>query len=294
MNSNQPSADLQRRYGFSSEQLAGFASVFRSDLLQGRSYLVSGGGSGMGRATCFLLAGLGAQVMISGRHEGKLSAVAQDVGRLTGREVLCRPTNIREPDEVEGLLDSAFASFGTLDGVINSAGGQFAQNAIDFSRKGWNAVIDTNLNGTWWMMQAAARRWKANGSPGSIVNVVASFVRGIPQQAHTAAARAAVTYLSKSVAVEWAPLGIRVNCIAPGTIETEGLNNYGPAFADRLGKSNPMRTVGDAMDIAQAIVYLLADSAKFVTGELLQVDGGGQLWGNSFPLGVPEHLRNAD
>lgn len=293
MSDNAADPTLGRTYGFTSEVLATMSSVFRDDLLAGRSYLISGGGSGMGRATAFLLTRLGARVMIAGRDEAKLASVAGDVKRLLGREVLLRPTNIRDPDAADATVGHAFQSFGSIDGLINSAGGQFAQNAIEFSRKGWNAVIDTNLNGTWWMMQAAAQRWRDRGAPGNVVNVVASFVRGIPQQAHTAAARAAVTYLSKSVAVEWAPLKIRVNCIAPGTIETEGLNNYGPGLASRLGKTNPMRTTGDAMDIAQAIVYLLADSGKFVTGELLQVDGGAQLWGNSFPLGVPEHLRDA-
>lgn len=284
-------AEPARRYGFSAEQLAGLDCVYRPDLLHGRNFIVSGGGSGMGRAMAFLLARLGAGVRILGRDEAKLASVARDIQRCVGVKVTYQATNIRNLDEVQRSLDAAFDIFGTVHGLINSAGGQFAQNAIDFTPKGWNAVIDTNLSGTWWMMQQAAARWRDREQGGCIVNIVAAFGRGIPQLAHTAAARAGVTYLSKSVAVEWAPLGIRINCIAPGTIETEGLNQYGPGLSARLGKSNPMRSLGDAWDIAQAAVYLCTDAAKFVTGELLHVDGGMQLWGNTFPLGVPPHLK---
>lgn len=280
-----------RRYGFTSDELAARRTVFRTDLLQGRRCIISGGGSGMGRAMAFLMTRLGAELLLCGRDEAKLARVADDVERLHGRRPLCRSINIREPDRVAALFDEAAECLGPVDALINSAGGQFAQDAMDISAKGWNAVIDTNLNGTWWMMQQAATAWRRTGRGGSIVNVVASFTRGIPQLAHTAAARAAVTYLSKSVAVEWAPLGIRVNCLAPGAIETEGLNGYGPAFESRRGKSNPMRAMGDAWDMAEAAVYLVSDAAKFVTGALMHVDGGMQMWGNTFPLGVPEHLR---
>ncbi len=289
----EPGVSAVRRYGFTSEELASRGTVFGERSLSGCHFIVSGGGGGMGRAMAFLLTRLGATVMICGRDEAKLAAVAHDVSRLLGREVHCRSVNIRDVEQVRELMGAAFARFGHLDGLVNCAGGQFAQYAIDFEPKGWNAVIDTNLNGTWWMMQQAAQQWRKHGHGGSIVNIIASFSRGIPQLAHTAAARAGVAYLSKSVAVEWAPLGIRINCIAPGTIETEGLNNYPSSVTERLGKSNPQRSTGDAWDIAEAAVYLCSSAAKFVTGEILHVDGGMQLWGNTFPLGTPDHLKGA-
>jgi citronellol/citronellal dehydrogenase len=283
----------ERRFGFTAEQLAEWPTVYRGDLLRGQGFVVSGGGSGMGRATAFLLTRLDAHVLICGRDEVKLKGVADDIQRLVGRRPHCLALNIREPETVQRGMAEAFDRLGRVDGLVNSAGGQFPQYAIDMSAKGWNAVIDTNLNGTWSMMQAAARQWRDRGTAGNIVNIVASFTRGLPQMAHTAAARAGVTYLSKTVAVEWAPLNIRVNCIAPGQMETEGLNQYGDAFRARLGRASPMRRTGDAWDIAQAAVYLCSDSGKFITGELLHVDGGMQMWGNSFPLGVPDHLRDA-
>jgi NAD(P)-dependent dehydrogenase (short-subunit alcohol dehydrogenase family) len=288
--SDPTSTTVGRRYGHSAEQLAGMPTVYRSDLLRDRAFVISGGGSGMGRATAFLMSRLGASVLICGRDEAKLKNVADDIERLVGKRPLARALNIREPERVASVMTEAFDTLGRVDGLVNSAGGQFPQHALEIKPKGWNAVVDTNLNGTWWMMQAAAREWQRRGRPGSIVNIVASFTRGLPHMAHTAAARAGVTYLSKTVAIEWAPLEIRVNCIAPGQIETEGLNQYDDAFKARLGRGSPMRRLGDAWDIAEAIVYLSGATGKFVTGELLHVDGGMQLWGNSFPLGIPEHL----
>lgn len=280
-----------RTWGISVPELAVHPTVYADGLLAGRSFLISGGGSGMGRATAVLAARLGAKVMICGRDGDKLDRAASEIKEHVGTDIETFAMSIRDPDAVDRLMDEAFSRLGTVDALVNSAGGQFPINAIDLSHKGWNAVVDTNLNGTWYMMQAAARRWRDRGEPGSIVNIVATIDRGIPQSAHTAAARAGVVYLSRSVAVEWAPLNIRVNSLAPGTIETEGLNNYPPSLLDRLGKGNPMRRMGDTWDIAEGVIYLTAVSGKFITGELLQINGGMHLWGTNWPLGVPEPFQ---
>ena len=182
--------------------------------------------------------------------------------------------------------------FGRLDTLVNNGGGQFPQSAIDFSVKGWNAVIDTNLNGAWYMMQAAACAWRDSGAPGNIVNIVATIWRGMPQVAHTTAARAGVIYLSKTLATEWAPLHIRVNCIAPGSIATSGLNVYPDGAVDHFAYTNPMKRLGDVQDVAEAVVYMSADSGKFVTGETLIVDGGHSCWGESeWPGGQPDYFK---
>jgi NAD(P)-dependent dehydrogenase (short-subunit alcohol dehydrogenase family) len=141
------------------------------------------------------------------------------------------------------------------------------------------------------MMQAAAKAWVERKSPGVIVNIVADFWRGMPGIAHTAAARAGVAYLSKSVAVEWAPLDIRVNCVAPGVLETSGFAHYPPEGLETYAEANPMRRPGDVWDVAEACVYLAAPSAKFITGEVLTVDGGQQCWGDPWPTGRPEHFK---
>lgn len=277
-------------FGFTEDDLRNQPTVFRSDLFAGKTVLVSGAGSGLGKATAGLFGRLGANLMVCGRDAEKIARAA-DFFRSLGAAVEHRAMTIRDPDQVGTLIGDAWDRFGGLDVLVNNAGGQFPQPAIDFSVKGWNAVIDTNLNGAWHMMQAAARRWRDAGSPGAIVNIVADFWRGMPGIAHTAAARAGVAYLSKSVAVEWAPLNIRVNCVAPGCCETEGFGVYPAEGVATYAQANPMRRAGDAQDVAEACVYLAAPSAKFITGEVLTVDGGQQMWGDPWPTGRPDWFK---
>ncbi|MGM0584660.1 MAG: SDR family oxidoreductase [Pseudomonadota bacterium] len=279
-----------RAFGFSEAELRNASTVFAPGLFAGRVVAVSGAGGGLGRAMAALFARLGATLAICGRDPEKL-ARAEAFLRGFGGEVLARPMSIREPDEAAGFVDAIHERFGRLDALVNNAGGQFGQAALEFSPNGWRAVIDTNLNGTWWMMQAAARRWAETGAPGCIVNIVADIWRGLPGMAHSAAARAGVIYLSKSVAVEWAPMGVRVNCVAPGCCESSGFANYPEEGAATFQDSNPMRHAGDEWDVAEAVVWMAAPSAKFVTGEVLTVDGGQQLWGDPWPTGRPEWFR---
>ena len=278
------------RYGFDDAELLAQPTVFRPGLFAGQTVLVSGAGSGLGKAVAVLFARLGARLAICGRNPERLEAAA-GLLRGIGAEVIAVPMSIRDPDQVQALIARVWAEAGGLDLLVNNAGGQFPQAALDYSVKGWNAVIDTNLNGTWYMMQAAARAWVAAGRPGAIVNIVADIWRGMPGIAHTCAARAGVVYVSKSVAVEWAPHRIRVNCVAPGCVETSAFNLYPPEGAASFYESNPMLRAGDAQDIAEACCYLAAPSGKFVTGEVVTVDGGQQLWGDPWPIGRPEYFR---
>jgi NAD(P)-dependent dehydrogenase (short-subunit alcohol dehydrogenase family) len=278
-------------WGFSDDALATTPLAYRDNLLDGQTFLISGGGSGLGRAMAYVAARLGAHVMICGRNNEKLQATVDGIRERVGRDIASHAMTIRDPDEVTGLINATWDRFGRIDTLVNNAGGQFPQAAIDFSVKGWHAVIDTNLNGTWYMMQTAARRWRDAGLGGNIVNIVANVWRGMPQVAHTCAARAGVIYLSKSVSTEWAPLKIRVNCISPGSIESAGLNVYDQEVADKFRYANPMHEFGDPIDIAQAMVYLSAATAKFITGEVLVVDGGNNQVGDVWPGGIPDYFK---
>lgn len=278
-------------FGPSLTDLAVAPLAFASDLFAGQVVLVSGAGSGIGLAIATLFARTGASLVICGRKADKLDTAREFLEGL-GAKVTAIPMSIRDPEAVERLIDAASGQ-GGLDILVNNAGGQFPKDALDIPVKGWNAVVDTNLNGTWYMMQAAARRWVKDGRGGTIVNIVADIWRGMPQVAHTCAARAGVIYLSKSVAVEWAPHGIRVNCVAPGMIETTGFAVYPPEAAARFGESNPMRRCGSPWDIAGAAAYLAGPTGAFVTGEVITVDGGQQMWGDVWPNGEPAYFRQA-
>ncbi|GGD38753.1 SDR family oxidoreductase [Croceicoccus pelagius] len=276
--------------GLDEEDLKQQQTIYRDDMLAGKTVLISGGGSGMGKATAYLAAKLGAQVAICGRNEEKLETTVKLVKDEIGSDILALGTNIRDAEAVEAMIGKVHDHFGGLDTLVNNAGGQFPQDAIDFSRKGWLAVIDTNLNGTWWMMQEAARRWREDGKPGNIVNIVANVERGMPQAAHTCAARAGVIYLSKTLATEWAQWNIRVNCIGPGVIETEGFRMYPEEALARFHKANPMKERGNAWDVAEMIAYLASPAARFINGDLIILDGGQAQWGVVWPAGMPDYF----
>ena len=274
----------------SPETLWATPTVYRPDLFKNKVALVSGGGSGIGRAVALLFARLGANVVICGRTQEKLDSVAK-FAKSKKAKILPIVANIREPEQVAALFEKIEKEFGALDILVNNAGGQFPQAAIDIPAKGWSAVINNNLNGTWFMMQRAAQHWRDKKRPGSIVNVIVVTDRGMPGVAHTVAARAGVIGLARTVAVEWAPLNIRVNCLAPGLTATEGLDVYPPEAQKEFPRANPMKRPGTPMEMAEACVYLAGPSGSFITGEVLTVDGGGRLWGELWTAGRPDYFK---
>jgi NAD(P)-dependent dehydrogenase (short-subunit alcohol dehydrogenase family) len=279
-----PASERGRIY--TDEELLALPTVFRSGLFDGCRVLVSGAGTGIGRGIALLFGRLGARVVVCGRRPEPLEETRALLARA-GCEALALPTNVREPEQVDALFAQVVGAWGGLDVLVNNAGGQFPQHAIDISDKGWRAVIDTNLNGTWTMMQRAARLWRERGGPGCIVSLLAPYLRGMYGVAHTVAARAGVAHLLRAVAVEWAPLGIRVNGVLPGSIATRGLEVYPREARAAMQRSNPLFTLGDVQDVAEACAYLAAPSGRFVTGEVLVVDGGQQLWGELWLAGRP-------
>jgi citronellol/citronellal dehydrogenase len=273
------------------EYLAERRTVLAASLLEGQVVVISGGGSGIGRATAWLAARLGATVVVCGRDGEKLERTA---AALKGRQRRCEAfaLNIRQRNEVEAMFEFVYREHGRVDILINSAGGQYPQAATDFSEKGWQAVVDTNLTGTFHMMQCAARHWIRRGLVGSVVSVVVS-PRGLHHVAHTCAARAGVVAFTEAVAVEWAPLGIRVNCVAPGVIRTEGWATYGEDVHQRYTNSNPMRMEGTPWDIAEACLYIGGPGGRFITGQNIHVNGGANLWGETWTLGKPDYFVEA-
>lgn len=274
------------------ERLADAPHALAPDLYAGRHVLVSGGGSGIGRAIAWLMARLGAQVTICGRSAERLETAVKTMSKHDLR-VWAQRCDIRDEAEVGALFESACERFGHLDLLVNNAGGQFAQAALDISPKGWRTVVNLNLTGTWLMMQTAARRWAAAGRAGAIVNIVASCERGMPGIAHSSAARAGVINASRTAAVEWAPHGVRINCIAPGLVATAGLEVYPPEARRGFLAANPQRALGDPWHIAQMAAFLGCDATRFMTGATVVMDGGGALWGELWTHGRPDYFDQA-
>jgi NAD(P)-dependent dehydrogenase (short-subunit alcohol dehydrogenase family) len=261
-------------------------SIFAPGLFAGRVVIVTGGATGIGLAIAEALVQLGAQVAIASRKGARLKTAARGLAAEYQADVLPVECNIRERAQVEALFDAVLQRFGKVDCVVNNGGGQFLSPAADISPKGWQAVIDTNLNGTWHMCQLAAQRWMlAHG--GKIVNIVADVWRGFPGMVHTGAARAGVINMTKTLAVEWAANGINVNGVAPGVILTTGMHNYPSGVAEQAALQIPKKRLGRGDEVAAAVLYLLSPAADFVTGTTLRVDGGASLWGEKWSIPDP-------
>ncbi len=265
-------------------------SVFRPDLFAGRTAVITGGGSGIGKAVARELAGLGAIVVIAGRKKARLEEAAADLIADTGGVVHAVPCNIRDEGSVKSLMARAAAlGGGRIDYLVNNAGGQFPSPAGWIKTKGWHAVVETNLTGTFLCCREVFHA-SMDEHGGAIVNVIADMWRGFPGMAHTGAARAGVDNLTKSLALEWAWRGIRVNAVAPGIILSSGYANYDPVFRQvflDMADNIPARRLGTEEEVSSSVCWLLSEGASFVSGATMRVDGAGSLWRMSWE--VPDH-----
>ena len=255
-------------------------SPFAGDLLAGRTALVTGGGTGLGRAIAEGLSAVGASVVIAARQRDRLEVTASEISALTGNPVAVDLVDIRDRESVESLADR-----NRVDILVNNAGGQFPQKARDFSPNGWRSVIDLNLNGTWTMTQVFGNQM-LDGDGGAIVQIVALVGRGMPGIAHSSAARAGVVELSRTLAFEWGPK-VRVNCVAPGAFRTDG---WEATYDEGVGNDMsgvPLPYPGRPADVANAAVFLASPASAYITGECLYVDGGMILQGpiSALPAG---------
>jgi NAD(P)-dependent dehydrogenase (short-subunit alcohol dehydrogenase family) len=261
---------------------------FAPALFADQVVVVTGGGTGIGLASAMRFAALGARVVIASRKQGNIDAGVAALGAVTdAANVLGRICDTREPEKVDAFIDDVVARFGRIDVLVNNAGGQFPTPAMNLAPKGWEAVIRNNLNGTWFMTHAVANKAMIPHKRGRIVNVIANVWRGFPGMAHTGAARAGVDNLTKSLAVEWAPFGIRVNAIAPGFIASTGTNQYPDELVKRAVRASPVKRAGTPDEVARLIVFQSSDQLDFVTGETWYIDGGQKLWGDVWEVPDP-------
>lgn len=264
---------------------SGYRSVLRPGLFAGQLMWVTGGGSGIGRCVAHELASLGATVLISGRSQDKLDRVAAEIAEDGGR-CLSAAFDIRDEEAVKAAVARTVAEHGPVAGLVNNAGGQFPAPLMAISKKGFDAVVANNLTGGFLMMRELFNQCMQQHG-GAIVNMTADFRNGMPGMAHSGAARAGMSNLTKTAAYEWAHAGVRVNAVAPGWIASSGMDSYGPAMQPiikRLAASVPMRRLGLEAEVSSVICFLLSPAAAFVTGVTVQIDGGASLGSDIFPL----------
>lgn len=268
-----------------------YESVFRPNLFHGQVILVSGGGTGIGRAIAHELAALGAHVVLAARKQAPLEQVQAEINSAGGL-ASWRLCNIRDEQQVQALFEAVLAEHGALHALVNNAGGQFLSPAEYISNKGWHAVIETNLTGTFYMCRAAFN--SAFGQHGgAIVNIISEMWRGFPGMAHSGAARAGVENLTKTLAVEWARAGVRVNAVAPGLIRSSGLAHYGEAMQpliEQMTADLPAKRMGTEAEAAAAVTFLLSPAAAYISGETIRVDGASSLWRKSWE--IPPHSNS--
>ncbi|KAJ3343812.1 hypothetical protein HDU91_000335, partial [Kappamyces sp. JEL0680] len=250
-----------------------FASQYRPGLFAHQVVLVTGGGSGVGRSTAMELVSLGARVVIAGRSRDKLARVLQEIKTYSDAAADYIVMDIRHPEQVADGIKSVLHTHGRLDALVNAAGGQFASPAGAISTRGWKAVIDLNLNGTWNVIRLAHDLWMKDHG-GRIVTVIAEMWQGFPMMAHTGAARAALDNLHKTLAVEWAPSQIRLNCVAPGLVIGNGMNNYPRAVQEQVVNSlswqSPAGRMATEDEVSAAICFLLSPGAAYINGTTLK------------------------
>lgn len=267
---------------------AGYRSVLAPGLFVGQTIIVTGGGSGFGRCMAHELSSLGAQLVILGRTEEKLRAVAAEITE-DGGKVDYHVCDIRDEQRVTDVVGMVVAKHGRIHGLVNNAGGQFPSSLDDLSQKGFEAVVRNNLVGGFLMSREVYRQSMCEHG-GAIVNITADCENGFPNMGHTGAARAGTENLTKTAAWEWGPQGVRMNAVAPGWVISSGLDNYeDPRYKAMIQASAariPLKRMGSESEISAVVCFLLSPAAGFINGDTIHVDGGARFSssGNYAPL----------
>jgi peroxisomal 2,4-dienoyl-CoA reductase len=250
--------------------------IFADGIVRDKVVLVTGGGTGIGRSIALNMADYGAHLVLASRHLDALQAVATEVEARGGRVLPVR-TDIRHAEQVDAMVQTAVNTFGRIDVLVNNAAGSFLAAARKITLKGWQSVIDTTLNGTFYCSQAIGLHMIAQGG-GKIINITATLhFKGSPGLIAPTAAKAGVEALTKTLALEWAKFHVLVNAIAPGPIHTEGSDRHlwsNTAFHDMIKRGVPLGRFGRAEDIANMAVYLASPAGDYITGATMVIDGG--------------------
>src|SRR5436309_523928 len=260
--------------------------IFAPGLLEGQVVVVSGGGSGLGRATAIELAACGAQVVVIGRRQEPLEETVAMCEDKRCEPVVC---DIRGEEQVNALVDGVLERHGRIDMLVNNAGGQYMSPAEDLTPKGFETVVRLNLIGTWLLSHAAATKAMIPAGGGKIVNVTLSPHHGLPGMAHSSAARAAVENLTRVLSIEWSRFDIKLTAIASGHFETEALQKYPQPVRDNVARTVPLQRLGRPEEQAWLVAYLASPAGDYFSGTTLTLDGARDNWFGPWP---PPHLMD--
>lgn len=257
--------------------------IFAPGLLENQVVVVTGGGSGLGRATAQELSLLGATVVIAGRRLEPLEETASLC------EGACEPIacDIREEEQVHAFVDDVLGRHGRIDTLVNNAGGQYMTPAEDISAKGFETVVRLNLTGTWLMTHAVATKSMIPSEGGKIISVTLSPHHGLPGMAHSSAARAAVENLMRVLSIEWARFNIRTTAVASGHFRTDALKKYPQPVQDGVARTVPLQRLGEAEEQAWLIAYLASPAGDYYSGDVITIDGARDNWFGPWP---PPHM----
>ncbi|AQT95655.1 SDR family oxidoreductase [Pseudomonas azotoformans] len=262
-----------------------FDSIFKADLFQGQTVIVTGGGSGIGRCTAHELAALGAHVILVGRKAEKLQNVAIEIAE-DGGTADWQVCDIRDEEAVKALVKHIIQAHGPIHGLVNNAGGQYPSPLAAINQKGFETVLRTNLVGGFLMAREVFNQSMSKHG-GAIVNMLADMWGGMPGMGHSGAARAGMDNVTKTAAFEWGYAGVRVNAVAPGWIASSGMDTYEGAFKaviPTLREHVPLKRIGTESEVSAAIVFLLSPAAAFISGSTLRIDGAASLGSRAWPL----------
>lgn len=256
--------------------------MFKDDLFAGQRVLVTGGGTGLGFEMARQLAALGAEIHLCGRRAAVLDEAAQALRAQFGATVGTHALDIRSPQAVEAMMEAIWSQHGPLDALVNNAAGNFISRTEDLSANGFHAISDIVFRGTFYATQAAGKRWIAAGRGGSVLSIVVTWVQtGSPFVVPSAMSKAGVDVMTKSLAVEWGPKGIRLNAIAPGVIPTAGASGRLRPGEDngqaQRARENPTRRLGTGEDLGRLAAFLLAPQSSWINGQTITLDGGDAL-----------------
>ncbi|CAM3946002.1 SDR family oxidoreductase [Alicyclobacillus pomorum] len=257
--------------------------MFEANLLKNKVILVTGGGTGLGRAMAEKFLALGAKVAIASRRQEVLEAAAQEMSSRSDTPVFPVSCDVRNPDQVAAMMDTVMDHFGKIDVLVNNAAGNFISPTERLSHRAFDAVLGIVLHGTTYCTLDLGKRWIASGQSGTVLNIVTTYAwTGSGYVVPSAAAKAGVLALTRSLAVEWAKYGIRHVAIAPGPFPTEGAWSRlapTPDLHEKLVQRVPLGRVGEKDELANLAAYLVSDYAAFINGEVVTIDGGEWLKG---------------